>query len=303
MDRLESLPPKPQPPEESECCGQGCRSCVQDIYQQELLIWQKKCLEMKTCSVKQEIQMCKQTYVDCVIECVEKINSSVLVFQFLLPENMIMTLTAGQHVIAKETTCNGTISRPYTPISTPGSVERFSVLIKIYEEGKMSNIIRNKWLKGSSVAWRGPEGDCDYKPNTFSKIHMIAAGTGIAPMYQLAKLIVSDPDDETRVMLLYGCKTYHDILLRKELHEMQEYWNFDVRYFLSDDTDQNANAFRKHNEDITFDRITDKVVEKEIQDTRKGILRVYVCGPKEFENQIIKTLCELGVEKNSIVTF
>lgn len=302
MDQPTLLPPEPRQPEESECCGQGCRSCVHDIYKQELLIWQKKCMEVKACSVEPETQMCEETYMNCIIESVEQLCPSVLLFQFKLPDNNYMKFTAGQHVIARETTSHGTISRPYTIITSPGLVEMFSVLIRLYNDGKMSNIIRNKWQRGYSVAWRGPIGDCDYKPNKYKNVLMIAAGTGITPMYQLAKLIVDNPDDETRVTLLYGCKNYQEILLRPQLHQMQDYWNFKVCYFLSDDIQQSANLVRKHNEDISYHRIDDEVVERMIKDMN-GSLRVYLCGPKAFEKDVLMNLTVKLTEKNSIVTF
>ena len=51
---------------------------------------------------------------------------------------------------------------------------------------------------------------------------MLAAGTGITPMYQaLQRLFGSDEDDDEgsdiNVILLYGSRTKKDIYLRKEL--------------------------------------------------------------------------------------
>jgi len=37
------LPTKPEKPLASDCCGQGCSPCVQDIYQEELEIWEREC--------------------------------------------------------------------------------------------------------------------------------------------------------------------------------------------------------------------------------------------------------------------
>lgn len=38
-----SLPPKPEKPLDSDCCGNGCKSCVFDIYEEELRIWEDEC--------------------------------------------------------------------------------------------------------------------------------------------------------------------------------------------------------------------------------------------------------------------
>lgn len=49
---------------------------------------------------------------------------------------------------------------------------------------------------------------------------MIAGGTGITPMLQLIRSIVKDPQDKTKVSLLYANQTEKDILLRDELDQI-----------------------------------------------------------------------------------
>lgn len=46
---------------------------------------------------------------------------------------------------------------------------------------------------------------------------MVAGGTGITPMYQVASAILKDPADTTSISLLFGNLTADDILLRAEL--------------------------------------------------------------------------------------
>jgi hypothetical protein len=33
------LPPRPEPPDPSECCGNGCDPCVHDLFNERLLEW------------------------------------------------------------------------------------------------------------------------------------------------------------------------------------------------------------------------------------------------------------------------
>ena len=49
---------------------------------------------------------------------------------------------------------------------------------------------------------------------------MIAGGTGITPMLQLIRAIAKDPEDNTKVSLLYANQSEKDILLREELEEV-----------------------------------------------------------------------------------
>lgn len=46
---------------------------------------------------------------------------------------------------------------------------------------------------------------------------MIAGGTGITPMYQVAAAILKDPKDSTQLSLLFGNLSESDILIRDEL--------------------------------------------------------------------------------------
>lgn len=50
---------------------------------------------------------------------------------------------------------------------------------------------------------------------------MIAGGTGITPMLQIIRQVFKDENDGTELWLLYANQTESDILLRKELEEVQ----------------------------------------------------------------------------------
>ena len=51
---------------------------------------------------------------------------------------------------------------------------------------------------------------------------MIAGGTGITPMYQVAKALLQDREEYTTINLIYANVTEEDILLRKELDELSQ---------------------------------------------------------------------------------
>lgn len=62
---------------------------------------------------------------------------------------------------------------------------------------------------------------------------MLAAGTGITPLYQVARSIVDNEADETFIRLVYACRTAKEVLLKEELDHLSEFWNFTVLYVLS----------------------------------------------------------------------
>ena len=55
------------------------------------------------------------------------------------------------------------------------------------------------------------------KQLTCKKLGMIAGGTGITPMLQIAATILDDPSDTTEVSVLYANQTEDDILVREML--------------------------------------------------------------------------------------
>merc|ERR1711879_855969 len=48
----------------------------------------------------------------------------------------------------------------------------------------------------------------------------VAGGTGLTPFYQIACSILRDPNDNTKMVLLYANQSPNNILLRDQLFEM-----------------------------------------------------------------------------------
>lgn len=65
------------------------------------------------------------------------------------------------------------------------------------------------------------------------KYVMLAGGTGVAPMLNIARAITADDGDITNLKLLYSNQTYEDLLLKAELKELAHHWNFTYKLFFS----------------------------------------------------------------------
>ncbi|GAB4832883.1 NADH-cytochrome b-5 reductase-like protein [Ancistrocladus abbreviatus] len=122
------------------------------------------------------------------------------------------------------------VIRPYTPISDPEAKGYFDLLIKIYPEGKMTQHFAT--LKpGDIVEVKGPVEKLRYAPNMKKHIGMIAGGTGIAPMLQVIEAVLKNPDDTTKVSLLFANVSPDDILLKQKLDMLAAtHPNFKVYY-------------------------------------------------------------------------
>lgn len=273
----------PRKPEESECCGQGCRTCVHDLYQQELTLYNKMKKSVKSDDDLILTSMSPELYTETILSRIEPLCSSVYIYHFKLPENFKLIFSAGQHLVLRE----NDVIRPYTLITSPGSVKEFGILVKLYENGVMSSLIRSRWTgPGVKVRFRGPLGaDPEVLCNKFNWLFLIGAGTGIAPLFQLAKFVIDNEEDERRICLFYGCKSYEEVLLRPELQRMQGYWNFGVKYFLSRDDDVRVGKVKKHNEVVICSRMTEEDLQEKLVGMRRtGSVGIYVCGRKISRN-------------------
>lgn len=107
--------------------------------------------------------------------------------------------------------------RPYTPIDTDDSTGTFELLVRNYPRGDFSSrLVRME--PGDEATFLGPvEGRYRYQRGATPELGLIAAGTGIAPMWQVIQSVLSDPHDQTRISLVYASRSHEHILLKDEL--------------------------------------------------------------------------------------
>ncbi len=171
-------------------------------------------------------------WVEIVLTDKRDISHDTRLFQFeLQKKRKKIGLPTGQHVLlAADAPGAGCVVRPYTPIFPSSPKEDNGILlfaIKIYQFGRMTQYL-DALSKGAILHMKGPSGPILYLGNgTFvahgttvhaTRISMIAGGTGITPMFQMAKAILDENSKENIcIRLLFANKTPADILLRNEL--------------------------------------------------------------------------------------
>lgn len=76
---------------------------------------------------------------------------------------------------------------------------------------------------GDSLNFKHIEFNVKKQYNTFNKENLciIAGGTGITPMVQALHAVLGNPEDNTKVTMLYGSRTEADILARETLDSWQ----------------------------------------------------------------------------------
>lgn len=67
-----------------------------------------------------------------------------------------------------------------------------------------------------------PLQELEWKPNQYSYVTLIAGGSGITPLYQLTQAILRNPEDKTKIALVYANNSEEDILLKTEFDTLAQ---------------------------------------------------------------------------------
>lgn len=111
------------------------------------------------------------------------------------------------------------VVRNYTPITLDDVKGHFDLLVKTYPEGNASQYL-NSLKIGDKAKFRGPKGKFQYRANMAKEVGLIAGGTGITPILQVIKAVLRNPQDKTKLSLLFGNISEQDILLYQELKDL-----------------------------------------------------------------------------------
>lgn len=139
-------------------------------------------------------------------------------FYFALPSaDHKSGLITASCLLAKYVTEKGNnVVRPYTPISDVEQKGQLEFAIKRYPTGKFGNHLFSL-KENDTVSFKGPIVKWEWTPNQFENVTLIGGGSGITPLYQLLHEITKNPEEKTKINLVYGNKTPGDILLKKIL--------------------------------------------------------------------------------------
>lgn len=218
-----------------------------------------------------------------------RVSHNSCVYRFGLPKaSDRLGLPIGQHISISANINGKEVVRSYTPISNDDQLGSFDLLIKTYPEGNISRHVESKMI-GEHIEVRGPKGFFTYTPNMRKSLGMVAGGTGIAPMYQVLTAILDNPEDKTKVHLVYANVSENDILLRAELEDLRKKHpdQFFIHYVLNNPPEDWEGS-------VGF-------VTPEIMDTHlpahSDETNLLICGPPLMVSAIKKAAQTLGYPK------
>lgn len=218
-------------------------------------------------------------------------------YRFKLPQPTdSLGLPIGQH-ISLAATIEGNpkeVIRSYTPTSSDEDKGHFDLLIKSYPTGNISKYVANLKI-GDKMKVRGPKGAMVYTPNLVRHFGMIAGGTGITPMLQVARAISRGraSGDNTEVDLLFANVNPEDILLKDELDSLAaKDPKFRVHYVLN-------NPPEKWTGGVGF--VTADMIKEKLPAPASDV-KILICGPPPMVSAMKKATEGLGFEKARAVS-
>ncbi|KAJ5964181.1 Riboflavin synthase-like beta-barrel [Penicillium vulpinum] len=200
------------------------------------------------------------------------------------------------------------ILRPYTPTSDEDIPGYLELVVKAYPGGPMSEHIHSMNVN-QRLSFKGPIVKYPWVANKHNHICLIAGGTGITPMYQLAREIFKNPEDKTKVTLVFGNVTEGDILLKKELQELENTYPQRFRAFYVLDKPPAEWVGGKG-------FITKELLKTVLPEPKEENIKLFVCGPPPMykaisgakvspkdQGELTGILKDLGYSKEQVFKF
>jgi cytochrome-b5 reductase len=162
---------------------------------------------------------------------------------------------------------------------------------------------------GQTLNFKGPLPKYSWSANQHDDIALVAGGTGITPMFQVCRAIFNNPEDKTKVTLVFGNVTEEDILLRKELNQLENTYPQRFRAFYVLDNPPKEWAGNKG-------FITKELLKTVLPEPKNENIKVFVCGPPGMmkaisgtkkspkdQGELVGILKELGYSPDQVYKF
>lgn len=169
---------------------------------------------------------------------------------------------------------------------------------------------------GSSLTVRGPIPPYSYTASTQKErdVVLVAGGAGITPIYSLAKGILSNSADKTRIQLLWGVNGTRDIVLKDELETLQQQHpdRLNVTYAVSGPEAAPDAASPGPHENYRKGYVNKALLEETVGKLDKAAwgddkgTKIFLCGPPKMEDALAGkkgVLEELGLSKKEVHRF
>lgn len=216
----------------------------------------------------------------------EWVAPNVVKLSLQLPADARFEFRSGQYVRLR---VPGTDSwRSYSMASTAHDVPRVDLLLRILDDGVMSNYLREQCREGDELDLEGPYGTFFWRPSKAQHI-MVAGGTGLAPMLAMLDEIRALPGKKPKVLLSFGCANADNLFCLDEL-DVRAAWMPTLKNRISVSEPQPGYTGLVGNP-------VSVIVERDVVDPDAV---AYLCGPPPMIEAARRHLESLGVKPEHI---
>ncbi|KAJ4221423.1 hypothetical protein NW757_014462 [Fusarium falciforme] len=120
-------------------------------------------------------------------------------------------------------------------------------------------------------------------PNRHEEVTLIAGGAGVTPIFQLAQGILSNPDDKTKINLIYGVRNDSEILFKEKFAQWQrEFPNQFRATFVVRQPEPGSPYKREEIDAALLARVAPRSTSAD-----PLAMKVFVCGPPGMEAALV----------------
>ncbi|KAF4585930.1 NADH-cytochrome b-5 reductase [Ophiocordyceps camponoti-floridani] len=178
--------------------------------------------------------------------------------------------------------------------------------VKKYPGGKMSTHLHSL-SPGDTLLFPVGIPGYKWKANSHAQIVLIAGGQGITPIFTLARGVLENPDDRTRIHLIYGVRDESEILFRERFNLWQRSFpdRFQISYVLSNPGPDSSHQGTRIDAGVLASLLAESAGQQST--------RVFVSGPPAMEKSLLGgnwwtgggggALAQLGYESSQVYKF
>ncbi|GAA4017929.1 hypothetical protein GCM10022212_12080 [Actimicrobium antarcticum] len=216
----------------------------------------------------------------------EWVAPNVVKLTLALPCDVDFEFRSGQYVRIR---VPGTDAwRSYSMASSTHDLPAVTLLLRVLDEGMMSNYLRKSCAVGDELELEGPYGTFYWRPSKAAHI-LIAGGTGLAPMLAMLDDISVLSGKKPKVLLSFGCATADNLFCLDEL---------DVRAALLPNL---ALRVSVSSPDGTYGGLVGNPVSViAAEDIVDPETVAYLCGPPAMIESARRHLEDIGVKRDNI---
>ena len=222
---------------------------------------------------------------------IRQLTHDVRQIDFLLLEPPEIRFKAGQFVSFEvpDARTGRTVTRPYSIVSSPSSVQQISLLLNLVPHGPGSTYLFGL-REGDQTGFAGPVGNFYLRDDPTRELLFVATGTGIAPIRSML-LANAERAVPSRTTLFWGLRSQQDLYYEDELSR------------LSRERPEHSHVITLSRPEPGWTGASGRVttlVAREIKDVKQ--LAVYLCGNSGMITEVTriiqgKGLCPIFREK------